>query len=83
MESLLESLLVGLIVAGSAIFSAWRLLSARLRLRLLDLTAPVFGKLSPRGLAHLRNRTLSQLGGACGACSSNKTAVHRPSAPRG
>jgi Fe-S cluster biogenesis protein NfuA len=49
----------------------------------LDFTAPVLGKLSARGLAHLRSRTLAQLGGACGACSSNKTAVHRSSTRRG
>ena len=82
MEAMLESVLVGLIVAGSAIFSAWRLLSARLRLRVLGFVAPMLEKVSSRAVARLRSRTLQQLGGACGTCSSNKAAVHRPSAPR-
>ncbi len=82
MEGMLESLLVGLIVAACAIFSAWRLLSARLRLRVLAIAAPVLEKISAPTLARLRARTLEQLGGACGTCSSNKTALHRPTAPR-
>jgi hypothetical protein len=77
-EPMLETVLVGLIVAGSAIFSAWRLLSARLRLRVLAFIAPVLEKVSARAVARLRSRTLQQLGGACGSCSNNKTAVHRP-----
>lgn len=82
MDGMLENLLAGLIVAGSAIFSAWRLLSARLRLRVLDFAMPVLERVAPRWLARLRVRTLGQLGGACGTCSSNKPAVHRPSTPR-
>jgi hypothetical protein len=79
---MLESLLVGCIVAACAIFSAWRLLSARLRLRVLDVVAPLLEKISAPTAARLRSRTLQQLGGACGSCSSNKTATHRPAAPR-
>ncbi|MDB6090353.1 MAG: hypothetical protein JWN85_3137 [Gammaproteobacteria bacterium] len=82
MEGMLENVVVGVIVAGSAIFSAWRLLSARLRLRLLDFVAPLLEKIAGPAVARLRSRTLQQLGGACGACSSNKTAAHRPSTPR-
>jgi hypothetical protein len=82
MEGMFESLAVGLIVAASAIFSAWRLLSARLRLRVLDFAAPVLEKVSSRAVARLRSRTLQQLGGACGTCSSNKIAVHRPGTRR-
>jgi hypothetical protein len=82
MEGMLEAFAVGLIVAGSAIFSAWRLLSPRLRLRVLGFVAPVLEKVSSRAVARLRSRTLQQLGGACGTCSSNKIPVHRPAARR-
>jgi uncharacterized membrane protein YccC len=78
MAAIWQDFLVGLIVAGCVIFSVWRLLSPRLRLRLLDFMTPVLEKLSARMLARLRSRTSAQLAGGCGACSQNKTAVHHP-----
>ena len=76
MAAMWQDFLVGLIVAVCVIFSVWRLLSPGLRLRVLDFTAPVLGRLSARMLARLRSRTIAQLAGGCGVCSQNKTAVH-------
>jgi len=79
MGAVLQNVLVGAIVAGCAIFSAWRLLSPRLRLRSLDLLEPVLGRVAAGPLARLRARTLARLGGGCGACAQNiRTATHRP-----
>jgi hypothetical protein len=72
---MLEIVLVGLLVAGSVIFSAWRLLSAKLRLRVLDFAGPALGRLSEKSLARLRSRTLGQLAGGCGSCSHHKPTV--------
>jgi hypothetical protein len=78
-ELVLQELLVGLIVAGCAIFSAWRLMSPTLRLRTLNLIAPMMAKLgADRILERVRSKTIGQLAAGCGACSHNKTVVHRP-----
>jgi hypothetical protein len=65
----LESVMVGLIVAGCAIFSAWRLLSVRLRLKTLELLAGLPQYAGGRLVARLRSRTLAKMSGGCGACS--------------
>jgi len=84
MGAIAQDLLVALIVAGCAIFSAWRLMSLRLRLRTLELLAPVAGKIGAGAiLARLRTQTIGQLAAGCGACSHNKTAVHHPGGRRG
>jgi hypothetical protein len=78
MEWVLQDTLVGLIVAGCAIFSAWRLMSPTLRLRALDFIGPMMAKLGAGGaLTRLRTRTIGQLAAGCSACSHNKTAVRR------
>jgi hypothetical protein len=79
MEALLQEVLVAVIVAGCALFSAWRLMSLRMRMRTLDLMGPVLGKLGAATfVARLRTQTIGQLAGGCSACSHNKTAVHHP-----
>jgi hypothetical protein len=78
MTVLLEDVLVALVVMGCAIFSVWRLLSAKLRLRVLDMAGPALGMLSERWVAHLRSRTLQRLAGGCVSCSrAAGAAVHR------
>ena len=83
MELLLQNLLVGVIVAACLVFSAWRLMSPRLRLKTLDFVGPVMERVGARGpIARLRAETLGKLvSGACSACSSNKTARLPASAP--
>ena len=59
MEFLLEDVAVALLVAVCAVFSAWRLLSPRLRLRVLDLASAVVGKAGNPWIPGLRARTLA------------------------
>jgi len=69
MSMLLQQFVVGVLVIACALFAAWRLSSARVRLRALEAlgTLPVLRGAS--WLAALRRRTLAGLGGACGGCA--------------
>jgi hypothetical protein len=79
MELILQEALVAVIVAGCVVFSAWRLMSPRLRLKSLELIGPTMERLGGRNtVARLRGKTISQLAAGCSACSANKTAVHHP-----
>ena len=83
MELILQEALVAVIVAGCIVFSAWRLMSPRLRLKTLELVGPTMEKLGGRGaVARLRIKTIGQLAGGCSACSANKTAIHHPGGRR-
>jgi hypothetical protein len=84
MELLFQQALVAVIVAGCLVFSGWRLMSPRLRLKTLAFVGPAMEKMGGRSvLARLRTKTIGQLvAGTCSACSSNKTAVHHPSGRR-
>jgi hypothetical protein len=76
---LLQSMLVGIIVAFCVVFSAWRLMSPKLRLKTLELIAPTVAKLGAGAwVTRLRGQTVAQLAAGCSACSNNKTAVHQP-----
>lgn len=78
MDAVLQQALVGVIVAGCVVFSAWRLMSLRMRMRTLDVIGPVLGRLGAASLvARLRTQTIGQLASGCSACSHNKTPVHR------
>ena len=85
MSVLLQGLVVALLVALCAVYSTWRLLSARLRLRLLDeaaLALPGVG--SAAWFAALRAAALSKFAAGCANCtpaptsaaSRNKHLVH-------
>ena len=71
MNLVAQEILVGVVVAVSAIFSAWRLLSLRQRLRCLDVLAALPGAGAVRVLASARERTLAQLGSGCAGCSGH------------
>jgi hypothetical protein len=64
----LESLLVGLIVLACTTFSAWRLMSARLRLKTLETLSVLPASAGGNLVAMLRRKTLAKLSGGCGAC---------------
>jgi hypothetical protein len=83
MTVIAQELLVAIIVVSCTVFSAWRLMSPRLRLRALDLIAPVARRLgvdSP--VSRLRSQVTEQLAAGCSTCSHNKTTVHHPGARR-
>jgi hypothetical protein len=79
---LLQQFVVGVLVIACTLFAAWRLSTARLRLRALDAlgTWPVVRRTS--WLANLRRRTLEGLGGACGGCAQGTAAAPKTSHPR-
>jgi hypothetical protein len=77
MTMIVQELLVAMIVVGCAGFSAWRLMSPRLRLRMLDLIAPIATRLGAgTPVSRLRTQVTGQLAAGCSSCSHNKTAVH-------
>src|SRR5258708_21645357 len=65
-----ESLLVGLIVAICAVFSAWRLMSVRLRLKTLEALSALPAIAGGTFVAKLRQQILRNLSGGCVACRS-------------
>ncbi len=82
MNMLLQQLLVGALVIACALFAAWRLSTARLRLRALDALGTLPLLRSASWLATLRRRTLEGLGGACGGCAQGPAAASKASHPR-
>jgi len=80
----LQALLVALIVFASAVFAAWRLSPARLKLRLLDRMKPDTAHLWGRWVARLRKGVAEELMHGCSACARAPDHVqkHGASAPR-
>src|SRR3954471_13509662 len=84
-EVVMESVIVAVIVAICAAFSAWRLMSIRMRLKTLDALSIL------PGISNLRRRTLARLsgGGGCGSCqaatktvnANGRSANQKPAAP--
>jgi len=66
----LESLVVGLIVFGCTLFSVWRLMSVRLRLKTLEALSVLPAGAGGNLVAVLRRKTLAKLSGGCGACQN-------------
>ena len=68
MNPLLQEVLVAVLVAACALFSAWRLMSLRSRLLCVDALGTLSGAGRARFLVSLRERTLAQLGAGCAGC---------------
>jgi hypothetical protein len=83
MSLLLQQLVVGVLVMGCALFSAWRLASMRVRLAALEALGalPLVGDAAWLGI--LRRRTLEGLAGGCSGCAPGAApaAGGRPSNP--
>ena len=74
MSAGVQSVVVALAVLTCACYSIWRLLSARLRLRLLAWCAALPGIGSTAWLHALRARALSKLAaGGCASCAPSAT----------
>jgi hypothetical protein len=69
MSALWQEVLVALLVAASALFSAWRLASVRARLRALEALAALPGLRTVSWLATIRRRTLEGFGSGCSGCA--------------
>ncbi|HEU4627825.1 MAG TPA: DUF6587 family protein [Steroidobacteraceae bacterium] len=79
MEYPLQTLIVAVVVLASAVFAAWRLSPARLKLRLLDRMRPDTAGFWGRWLARRRNRVAEELMHGCSACSRAPDHVKRAS----
>jgi len=66
---LLQQIVVGALVAACALYSAWRLAGARMRLRALERLESVPGLRSAAWVARLKAQTLARFSAACGGCS--------------
>ena len=80
MDAMLQQLLVATIVVAAAVFSAWKLMPARRRLRAL-LALDAWAASRP-GLARWRERSLkpriARAGGAgCDGCAAPDSSAHR------
>jgi heme A synthase len=79
MEPIVQALIVAIIVIASAVFAAWRLMSARTRLRVLDAMKPTDGNALGRWLLHLSQGVLAELtSGGCASCSQAANHVQKP-----
>lgn len=81
MSVLLQQVLVGVLVAACALYSAWRLASVGLRLRALAALSALPGVQRLPWLTALRARTLARQLSACGGCAQSTAhadAVSRP-----
>ncbi|HYM28863.1 MAG TPA: hypothetical protein VET66_11980 [Steroidobacteraceae bacterium] len=76
MSAPLQQVLVAVLVAACALYSAWRLATVRVRLRWLELLATLPGLAGTRWLGQLQARTRAQSTAACGGCS--QAAGHKP-----
>lgn len=65
----LQGIVVGALVGGCALFSAWRLATVRARLRVLEALAALPPLSSTAWFARLRERTLARSTSGCGGCS--------------
>jgi hypothetical protein len=77
----LQQILVGVLVAACALFSAWRLATVPLRLRALDALVALPGVQWLPWLTRLRQRTLARRTAACGGCGSKPGASSRNQRP--
>jgi ferrous iron transport protein B len=75
MSFVLQAVIVALLVALCALYSIWRLLSARLRLRLLDRLAAVPGIGRAAWFAALRAAALSRFAAGCAGCAPAATSA--------
>jgi hypothetical protein len=78
---ILESLIVAIIVIAAALFSVWRLMPDRHRLRLLQFLASRTG--SNGWIATLERAARADLAKSCGGCSSNVAPEARHRRPAG
>jgi hypothetical protein len=72
-SGVLQTLIVALAVTACAAYSTWRLLSARLRLRVLEALARLPGIGNTAWFSALRRAALSRSAAGCGSCAPGAT----------
>jgi hypothetical protein len=83
MSVVLQQFVVGVLVIACALFAAWRLASARMRLAALEALGALPLVRNAAWLGTLRRRTLQGLGRGCSGCAPGAlpAAGRRPSNP--
>lgn len=79
MELIAQTLIVALLVVASTTFAAWRLMPARMKLRLLEAANPKPSTAIGRRLITLRQGIVTQLAHGCSACSAAPTHIKKHS----
>jgi hypothetical protein len=83
-SGLVQVLIVAVAVTLCALYSTWRLLSARLRIRVMDALAHVPGVGGTAWFAALRAHAIAKLAAGCGSCAPAATnAAFRKQTPGG
>jgi hypothetical protein len=77
-STLLQEIVVGVLVTGCALFSAWRLATVGLRLRALEALSALPALHAAGWLVRLRERTQGQQLRACGGCAAPPAQAARP-----
>jgi hypothetical protein len=84
MSAVLQAVIVAAVVTLCALYSTWRLLTARVRMRVMDVLARVPGIGHARWFAALRAHAVAKLAAGCGACAPAPTsAASRKQTPGG
>jgi hypothetical protein len=83
MGVLAQGILVALAVLACALYSAWRLMSARLKLRALGWLAALPAARSARWHAALTRRTLAKLDGCAGCAGALRPGAAAPNRTAG
>lgn len=83
MSLVLQGVMVGIVVAACVLYSAWRLASLKMRMRVLEALGALPTAVTAPWLGRLRQRTLAQLAGGCAGCAAGaaptRDAASRPS----
>jgi hypothetical protein len=72
----LQTIVVGIIVLASALYAAWRLMTPRVRLRLMQRLAGVAPNYTARYLARLQSADASGAATGCANCSAGAAKHH-------
>ncbi len=84
MSGVLQGLIVTVVVLLCALYSAWRLFPARLRVRVMDALARVPGLGTAPWFEALRAHAIAKLAAGCAACAPTATsAASRKQTPGG
>jgi hypothetical protein len=78
MSALLQEILAGVLVAGCALYSTWRLATVRVRLRALEVLSALPALRAAGWLLRLRARVEAQQLRACGGCAAPPVQAARP-----
>ena len=72
----LQSILVGVIVLASVLYAAWRLMTPRVRLRLVQRLAVIAPGYTARWLARLQSADAAGAATGCASCSAAEAKRH-------